>query len=680
MVLPDPSLLCRGLDKLVSATFSGNKHPSASFRIASFRLERQLEYRATAVDIEDYAYLILGELEAAQLAQPLPSQPKVARLDDHPSTVDDKDKDRDKGKGKAKGKKPCWGWQDGTGCRFGANCLFLHAPLGPGRCWECGSESHLKPQCPLLGQGGRASGGSGGGTTGSGKGSGGAAQSANAQNSSTSSTAATTGTATEEKPPRKPKRKGGGKDRGQKDAVRKAEEEPLADEARPTTSGGNVEDASARTEFFEEATKALKSLRLAKLTMRSLQGSLGGGGRALIDSGATTSMRTAREGEVRGLPLRTVLLAEGETTFYQLPGGTLLTTKVTAPIVAMSDLMEIGCRVTWCSSEGCSVVHPVKGDLGARVVNGCPEVDEDVGLKLIEEAELTKLRRREAELAVNRLVQDCDALRCGEGKLDWELGAKAAKDLGNGVGLSWAWLRQAFPEAPSWLVSAVPVVAEMDGAGVPWNRHERKKWRRASAVAVHLFCGRDRSTWKSRAEAAHVVLVDQAEDVMADATYSALLELAASGKLKTVFGGPPCRTFSALRNLPTAGAGEGPRPLRDREGDGRWGRQGLTEWETWRVRQDTIMVFRMIFLWMVAAATARANGERDPDFILEHPEDPQTFLKEQNMTSLWAFPEIQFLRDKMKWCWWQFDQGPLGHPRRKPTRVLSSMSCPRELL
>ena len=182
-----------------------------------------------------------------------------------------------------------------------------------------------------------------------------------------------------------------------------------------------------------------------------------------------------------------------------------------------------------------------------------------------------------------------------------------------------------------------------------------------------------------------MVLVDQAEDVMADATYSALLELAASGKVKAVFGGPPCRTFSALRNLPTAGAGEGPRPLRDREGnrdregDGRWGRQGLTEWETWRVRQDTIMIFRMIFLWMVAAATARANGERDPDFIMEHPGDPQLFLKEQKMTSLWAFPEIQFLRDKLKWCWWQFDQGPLGHPRRKPTRILSSMPCPREL-
>ena len=31
--------------------------------------------------------------------------------------------------------------------------------LGPGRCWECGSDSHLKPQCPLLGQGGTGGGG-----------------------------------------------------------------------------------------------------------------------------------------------------------------------------------------------------------------------------------------------------------------------------------------------------------------------------------------------------------------------------------------------------------------------------------------------------------------------------------------------------------------------------------------
>ena len=125
MVLPDPSLLRRGLDKLIGATFLGSasKHPSASFRIASFKLERQLEYRATAVDIEDYAYLILGELEAAQLSQPPASQPKVARLDGHGGNHDNADKDKGKGKGKGKSEKPCWGWR-----RHGMS-LWIQLPL-----------------------------------------------------------------------------------------------------------------------------------------------------------------------------------------------------------------------------------------------------------------------------------------------------------------------------------------------------------------------------------------------------------------------------------------------------------------------------------------------------------------------------------------------------------------------
>ena len=160
-------------------------------------------------------------------------------------------------------------------------------------------------------------------------------------------------------------------------------------------------------------------------------------------------------------------------------------------------------------------------------------------------------------------------------------------DLRNGVGAAWAWLHRAFPEAPAWLVSAVPVVASMDGARVPWNRRERKRWKQAAAVGVHLFCGKERRTWKSRAEAAHVITVDQAEDLMADDTYAALLDLALTGKVKMVFGGPPCRTYSVLRYGAEDGDG-GPRPLRDRHGDGRWGRDNLSEWEQWRVKQDTI--------------------------------------------------------------------------------------------
>ena len=58
--------------------------------------------------------------------------------------------------------------------------------------------------------------------------------------SSTAATSGTTGASAEEKPARRPRKKGekgGGKDRGPKDAVRKSEEEPASEEAaRVSTS------------------------------------------------------------------------------------------------------------------------------------------------------------------------------------------------------------------------------------------------------------------------------------------------------------------------------------------------------------------------------------------------------------------------------------------------------------
>ena len=58
------------------------------------------------------------------------------------------------------------------------------------------------------------------------------------------------------------------------------------------------------------------------------------------------------------------------------------------------------------------------------------------------------------------------------------------------------------------------------------------------------------------------------------------------------------------------------------------------------MKQDTIMVFRMLFLWMVAAAVARGRGDRDPDFLTEHPEDPKKFVKDLEPASLWATQEL----------------------------------------
>ena len=44
--------------------------------------------------------------------------------------------------------------------------------------------------------------------------------------------------------------------------------------------------------------------------------------------------------------------------------------------------------------------------------------------------------------------------------------------------------------------------------------------------------------------------------------------------------------------------------------------------------------------------------------------------------SLWAWPEIEFLMNLLGLKKWEFDQGPLGHPRRKPTCILSNRDPP----
>ena len=118
----------------------------------------------------------------------------------------------------------------------------------------------------------------------------------------------------------------------------------------------------------------------------------------------------------------------------------------------------------------------------------------------------------------------------------------------------------------TWLVSSVPVVAEVRRVSqVPWNRQgaEEAGEQAAAALAVHLVLRASDPLLhgKSRAEAAHVITVDQAEDIMAErAPTLRLLDLALSGKGEDmVFGGPPCRTFSALRNVPVMNLGEGPR-------------------------------------------------------------------------------------------------------------------------
>ena len=421
VVLPDPQLLVRGLDRLISKVLAeGKAQSSSTFRIASFKLERQLDYKPTEAGVLDFAQMILGELEAAILALPPTPALKVAAFQETPDG-DGNGKGKGKSKSKSKtGAKPCWRWNDGTGCRFGLGCSFAHDPLGPGHCWVCGSTEHMKPQCPYAGAAAGPEQAQGGN-----------------QPPFSSRDGPEDGAKAEENggKGRKPKKK------LKKDAVRKAE--GSAKDGDPPKEVGDTPSvtpatasASSQQEFLQEATKVLKFMRLAKLTGD-------GDGKCLVDGGATTSMRRASsEDEIRGLPRRTVKLAVGETYFYVNEAGTLLTLDRVAPILAMVDLMEVGCRVTWTSSEGCKVWHPRLGWLPVRMVDGCPEVDRGLGLELIEEAEGVKRNRAEAEIYVRELRAHVDNVDFSE------QGRKVVDSLPNGTNEAYKWLARMFrPDA-----------------------------------------------------------------------------------------------------------------------------------------------------------------------------------------------------------------------------------------
>ena len=166
--------------------------------------------------------------------------------------------------------------------------------------------------------------------------------------------------------------------------------------------------------------------------------------------------------------------------------------------------------MTWTSDDGCKVWHPRLGWLPVRMMDGCPELDRGLGLELIKEAEGVKRSRAEAEIYVREL-------RAHVGDMDfWEQGKKVVDSLPNGTDEAYKWLARMFPQAPSWLLAAIPVKSGMDGPRVPWNRRERKKWKRVSSLVIHLFCGKDRRFWKAEDDQSHVINVDQAENPMSN--------------------------------------------------------------------------------------------------------------------------------------------------------------------
>lgn len=127
-------------------------------------------------------------------------------------------------------------------------------------------------------------------------------------------------------------------------------------------------------------------------------------------------------------------------------------------------------------------------------------------------------------------------------------------------------VKEMFPNLPDDVAMGViprleQVKSENFGARLPWNRHKRRKVQRARNIILHIFSGPDQRFWERQCSTrtTEVLCVDIDGAVPADLhnknTFAYFLTLCASGRVKAIIGGPPCRTISALRYQNDGGPG-----------------------------------------------------------------------------------------------------------------------------
>lgn len=147
LVLPDPSVLLRGLDRLVSKVI--NSYPTLQFRINLTRTTLMIDAVPTMKGIEQLAECVMAELDQVSYAKKKSAAlqaPKVKKLEEE-------------GKGGSGGRKAeeekkdapkCKFFLSEEGCRRGKGCRFSHDQKDDQkRCWACGSTKHFSNKCPV---------------------------------------------------------------------------------------------------------------------------------------------------------------------------------------------------------------------------------------------------------------------------------------------------------------------------------------------------------------------------------------------------------------------------------------------------------------------------------------------------------------------------------------------------
>ena len=586
----------------------------------------------TDASVEQFATHLLAEIEQLALAEK--RSPGHQRGEPKIKSFEVEREEKGKGKGKEKGDeespKKCKFYMTEGGCRKGKECKWSHDQKDERRrCYICGSTEHLAPTCTRPRQ---------------------QAMESNLKNKMMKNES-------EEKPG--DQREMDSQSTSSSDASVK---DLLAEANKMLKSLTSSETSSTRPQTKEEEIKNSVMERLQeqlnamkqkafRLHRISSQGSEG-----LIDSGATHPLRPSIEGEdTSRYKVVEVTLANGEVKRMPMSPGLAMISdqKDIEPIVPMGLLTDLlGCRVLW-KDGGLEVLHPERGQLPVRPVDGCPQIPKWLALGLIEEIE-------------NKLKG------VGAKKEDFKEEAE--------------WIRQLLGTHP--VLRTLPeevrkrlFVAPGEWSDLPANKRMRRKMMR-EGFAVHLYAGPDqgftlKKAWSQIYGQPHQLLeVDiergQEHNMLLDkGVYSGLMRAAVEGKLVAVVGGPNCRTRSVLRHRPIPSNPSAPRPVR-RWGGEEYGIHEMTSEERKIVVEDDILLWRMIVIYMVSEYARKARGiPRETQFGLEQPSSPKDYAPE--VVSFWDTKEWIELKKEFQWSEFHFDQGRLGGLASKRTTFGGSL-------
>ena len=641
VTLPDPTVLLRGLDKLMGKVLLANS--GLNFRINLARTTLMIDSVPTLHGIEQYAECLLAELDqmsySKKKGQPggasnPPPNPKAKKLEGEGqgSQGQNDEKLRQRGKPKEEAeqrKQPCKFYLTDQGCRRGKTCPYGHVLDQEKRCWHCGAKDHFANSC----------------TRGEEKST---AKAAKAVRNSEKEKGSSAASASSEAPGKKEEViEEDKKDDAMKVLLEEANRmlknigQPEVQEKVARTRSHESRLADLQKELEELRKIQLKPFRISKLAQSPTHG--------LLDSGATHPLRGRRKGEkISHFPQVQVTLAGDKQVPMKLsPTGVIIGEPGTEPIVPMGMITELlGCKINW-DSQGLQVHHPVRGRLDVTIQDGCPVIPQTMALNLIEEIE-------------SKAVATVRSLKL---TVDEETG----------------WIKQlveshpVFSNLPRHIKDALVEPPSQD-LKMMGNRRSRKLWRR-KGMSIHCFSGENSGYHLKRAfheiggDRRLIYEMDklhggEVNDLGTNGeAYPMLLRAALDGLVKAWIGGPPCRTRSMLRHLPIPDA-EAPRPLREWSG-GEFGIEGLKKYEKDQVEEDDILLFRFLFLYVVSDMTRRTRQEEQPTGLLV--EQPADLEQWPQVVTLWGTPEWKLLCQLHGLRVQRFDQSEFGAEATKPT-------------